>query len=209
MRYTLWLINSWQPFMNTKPLHGAKLDLGLWTVECDRLMTSSWWSIPPVFITAAVLISVFEHWDGRLVYNDFTRTYLKVCTQTKLRLVWVRYFFWIALRYLLFKTHWNLKLIKLLSSGVLGSECNKNIYSTIFTWLSQRYSKSKQLILYLFHKTLLMIVHVCIFQHGKPSLHDLCEDLRDGEALLSLLEILTGQQFVSIAINSHGCVLIF
>ncbi|XP_045487025.1 dystrophin, isoforms A/C/F/G/H isoform X2 [Pieris rapae] len=44
-------------------------------------------------------------------------------------------------------------------------------------------------------KTFAKWINSQLAKHGKPPIHDLCEDLRDGEALLSLLEILTGQQF--------------
>lgn len=36
-----------------------------------------------------------------------------------------------------------------------------------------------------------------VLQNNKPLVQDLFEDLRDGEVLLSLLEILTAQQYVS------------
>lgn len=35
-----------------------------------------------------------------------------------------------------------------------------------------------------------------LLQNGKPLVEDLFRDLRDGEVLLSLLEILTAQQYV-------------
>ncbi|XP_047511119.1 dystrophin-like isoform X7 [Pieris napi] len=44
-------------------------------------------------------------------------------------------------------------------------------------------------------KTFAKWINSQLAKHGKSPIHDLCEDLRDGEALLSLLEILTGQQF--------------
>lgn len=39
-----------------------------------------------------------------------------------------------------------------------------------------------------------------MLQNDKPLVEDLFTDLRDGEVLLSLLEILTAQQYVSITI---------
>lgn len=37
-----------------------------------------------------------------------------------------------------------------------------------------------------------------VFQNDKPLIEDLFLDLRDGEILLALLEILTAQQYVSV-----------
>lgn len=41
------------------------------------------------------------------------------------------------------------------------------------------------------------LLYQCVLQNDKPLVEDLFLDLRDGEVLLSLLEILTAQQYVS------------
>lgn len=43
-----------------------------------------------------------------------------------------------------------------------------------------------------------------LLQNGKPLVSDLFQDLRDGEVLLSLLEILTAQQYVSAGDRRTG-----
>lgn len=42
-----------------------------------------------------------------------------------------------------------------------------------------------------------------LLQNGKPLVSDLFAELRDGEVLLSLLEILTAQQYVSVAAHHN------
>lgn len=43
-------------------------------------------------------------------------------------------------------------------------------------------------------------------QNNKPPVEELVSDLRDGEVLLSLLEILTAQQYVRLLFNLFSCV---